>query len=150
MGPMGLKPELIFISASRPPSLPILRRVHDLSDDKFDEELRHLAGTPEEILSDASFMSMFRPLLRADFTMDETYENSSLIDIPMIVIGALEDQDTDFDSLTKWTSLTSGPSKVYSLKGDHFYIKTSETEVINIVKTELLGLTALKALRRSG
>jgi surfactin synthase thioesterase subunit len=134
---MKKKPALVIASGCLPPCFPATRRIHDLPDERFMEELRHLAGTPEEILRDKAFMDMYRPLLRADFTMDETYENNSVLDIPFVAIGGKNDREAGVEFLDDWKRLTSGPFHKHSLNGDHFFIKKEERALLDIVKMEL-------------
>jgi surfactin synthase thioesterase subunit len=138
LGLSGIKPKLLFASASRPPNRPEPRRLHDLPDEQFIQELRHLSGTPEIILQNKEFMDMFKPILRADFAMDETYFENSKIDSPIVTIGAEQDIEVDFAELNNWKDLTNGIFTFKSIKGDHFFIKNNIEEVFNILKYELM------------
>ncbi|HLG62383.1 MAG TPA: thioesterase domain-containing protein, partial [Ktedonosporobacter sp.] len=67
-------PVQVFVSAQRAPHLPDPEPpVHALPDNEFIEELRHLNGTPTEILQNAEVLELTLPLLRADFAICETY-----------------------------------------------------------------------------
>ena len=71
----GLVPAHLFVSAFRAPQIPDPDPpMHQLHDAEFVEELaRRYEGIPEAVQQDAELMEVFRPILRADIAMSETY-----------------------------------------------------------------------------
>jgi medium-chain acyl-[acyl-carrier-protein] hydrolase len=59
----------LFVSGRPAPQLVLEDPpIHHLPHDEFVEELRRLAGTPEEILQNREILELLLPLLRADFS----------------------------------------------------------------------------------
>lgn len=69
----GYTAKCLFISGSRVPSIPEPNPIYHLPDEAFKRELGRFEGTPKEILENQELLDFFLPMLRADFTMDETY-----------------------------------------------------------------------------
>lgn len=136
----GRPPLLVIVSASRSPAAPPLRQIHALPEDLFINELRSLAGTPEEILRDKGFMQLFLPLLRADFTMDETYASSAVLDIPAAIVGGTLDTEASPEDLDQWNRAFSGQFARHLIEGGHFFIRERQSDVIHAVCKELDAL----------
>ena len=73
---MGQKPALLLLMACPAPSLPLKRRVSAYNDHDFAREVRHLGGTPAEIMADAEMMRAIMPILRSDSALAEGYTAS--------------------------------------------------------------------------
>ena len=69
----GYRAQCLFISGTRIPSIPEPNPIFQLPDEIFKKELGRFEGTPKEILDNQELLDFFLPMLRADFTMDETY-----------------------------------------------------------------------------
>ena len=104
----GRPPALLLVSGSRPVHMPPRKLLSDLPDEAFDAELRQLAGTPEEILREPDLMRMFRPLLRADFAMDESYVCDACLDVPLCVFSGDADDEVCRQDLEAWREQTRG------------------------------------------
>ena len=50
--------------------------IYYLDDEGFIEGLRRYEGTPKEILDNKELISIFLPTLRADFVIDEDYQDT--------------------------------------------------------------------------
>lgn len=133
----GRPPAQVFVSASRPPCLPEKRQIHTMPDDLFIDELRHLAGTPEAILRDKAFMDMLLPLLRADFTMDETYQNSAVLDVPAAVLGGTQDAEASRCVLEAWDRCFTSPISLHMIPGGHFFIREQADALLDVVAARL-------------
>jgi medium-chain acyl-[acyl-carrier-protein] hydrolase len=71
----GPQPLLLIVSGRRAPPIPDDTALkYDLPKDEFVEALRHLGGTPREVLEHAELMELMLPLIRADFQLIGTYE----------------------------------------------------------------------------
>lgn len=69
----GKTARCFMVSGSRIPSIPEPNPIYHLPDDEFKKVLGRFEGTPKEILENQELLDFFLPMLRADFTMDETY-----------------------------------------------------------------------------
>jgi surfactin synthase thioesterase subunit len=136
----GRPPARLIVSGSRPVNVPASRRVSDLPDGPFNEELRHLAGTPEEILGEEEFMRLFRPLLRADFAMDETYCSDAVLHIPLTAFAGEEDSEVGAADLAAWKNLTTADFSSRRMEGDHFFHRKQENRFLGLIRQELVAL----------
>ena len=131
----------LFVSAARGPHLPRNRQsIADLPEDEFITELKTLNGTPHEVLEDPDLMKMISATLRADFAIAETYRASlerPPLSCPITVFGGLEDTLVSKEDLEAWKLHTTGSFELWQLPGDHFFIHSSDTLVLQILSREL-------------
>ncbi len=85
----GYTAKCLFISGSRVPSIPEPNPIYHLPDEEFKRELGRFEGTPKEILENQELLDFFLPMLRADFTMDETYYDKAgiVLHTPIAAFG---------------------------------------------------------------
>lgn len=135
----------LYISGRRAPHIidddPPL---HHLPDAELLDELRQLNGTPKEVLEHPELMQMMLPLLRADFSVAETYvcKTEPPLNIPMTVFGGLADKDIEREQLEAWREYTTAAFKLRMLEGDHFFLNTSQSMLLRLLSSELAGLLA--------
>lgn len=111
--------------------------IHDLPREEFVERLRDYAGTPEEVLQNEELMALVEPLVRADFSVCETYEfdpGLPPLDLPLTVYGGSGDDEVSRDDLELWRQETSGDFRLHMLDGGHFFLNDESC------RGELLGL----------
>lgn len=133
-------PVHLFISGRRAPQIPLTKPpIHTLPDSAFLEELRHLQGTPEEVLANSELMQLILPILRADFAVLETYvyTNESPLDCPITVFGGWQDREVDCDELEAWREQTSATFSLYMLPGEHFFIHSAQTILLQKISEQL-------------
>lgn len=143
----GLLPLHLFVSGTRPPHFSRNEpELHRLPPESFLEELRHLNGTPLEILEDESMMSGLLPVLRADFELVETYPARArpAVYCPITALGGTEDQLVSEQQLQEWSLYTRLAFRCRLFPGDHFFINSLESEVLALIKTTLLESAALQ------
>ncbi|MFK3873963.1 thioesterase II family protein [Pseudoalteromonas rhizosphaerae] len=129
-------PHYFIASASRPPSEPVSDSFsYDLPEEEFIGRLDELNGTPKEILENKEFLDILIPMLRADFKMAETHvhQHETKLDIPLIVLGGLNDKSVDKDTLLGWTKHFNETVQLNILEGDHFFIETKSNEIISYI-----------------
>ena len=135
----------LYISGRRAPH--ILDRdppLYNLPDADLLNELRQLNGTPKEVLEHPELMTMMLPLLRADFSVAETYicETEPPLDTPITVFGGLADKDVTRDDLEAWQQYSTASFKLRMLAGDHFFLNTSQPVLLRLLASELSSLVA--------
>lgn len=133
----GRPPTLLLVSGSRPVHMPPRKLLSDLPDAAFDAELRQLAGTPEEILREPELMRMFRPLLRADFAMDESYVCDARLEVPLCAFSGDADEEVCWQDLDAWQEQTCRAFSTHILPGDHFFLKKEEETFLALLREEL-------------
>jgi medium-chain acyl-[acyl-carrier-protein] hydrolase len=130
----------LFVSGSEPPeSMAKGTPRHHLPDAEFLEAIRNLNGTPPIVLAEPRLMEIYLRLLRADFEMAETYQPGPALPLklPITAIGGTEDREADSGSLPGWQAHTSLPLRVHLVAGDHFFLQTNRSAVIEIISRAL-------------
>lgn len=133
------KPKHLIVSGTKAPQVPLKRPIiHNLPDPKLTEEIRKYNGIPNDILENQELMSIFLPIIRADFSVSETYQYiaEEALDCPITALGGLSDDFFDSADLLEWKTQTSS-FEYHLLPGDHFFIRSSYQEVITIVNNIL-------------
>jgi medium-chain acyl-[acyl-carrier-protein] hydrolase len=135
-----LTPVHLFVSARRAPHLPLARPpLHALPSAQFIQALQDLNGTPEIVLRDAEFMKFLLPLLRADFTLTETYvyDTEEPLSCPISVFGGTGDRLVKPRELEAWKQHTYGPFRVQMLPDGHFFLHSQQTALLDLIATHL-------------
>jgi medium-chain acyl-[acyl-carrier-protein] hydrolase len=138
----GVQPVRLFVSAASAPQIPSHHRpVHALPEDEFLEELRRLNGTPGEVLEHAELMQIILPILRADFSVYETYAYSPEppLNSSIFGFGGLQDHRVSRGDLEAWREQTSGSFSLRMFPGDHFFLNTAQPLLLQVLSQELHG-----------
>lgn len=136
----GLAPEHLFVSGRSAPQLGKKGdNLYDLPDDELVERLRKLNGTPREVLEHPELMQLMLPLLRADFSVCDTYvyPDEPPLDCPITAFGGLGDPNVPRSGLEAWAAQTSGPFSLRMLPGDHFFLHENEAMLLHVLAREL-------------
>lgn len=130
---------LFFSGRCAPQTPPISPPIHQLSKPDFLEALRHLNGTPKEVLENPELMELILPILRADFSIVETYsyEAEDPLGCPFSVFGGLQDPETTIDGLEAWKVQTTQETSIYLFSGNHFFIHSHRDELLNSLDRDL-------------
>lgn len=134
------EPQALFISGRRAPQIPNSDPInYNLPKDEFIKELIELDGTPKEVIEHEELMDMMIPLLRADFQLTQTYEYTADIPLqcPIAVYGGLEDHHVPREVLLPWKEMTSSNFSLHMLPGDHFFLRSSQTQLLALLAREL-------------
>jgi medium-chain acyl-[acyl-carrier-protein] hydrolase len=133
-------PQHLFVSGRRAPQLPRDEpHVHGLDDEAFIARLHELNGTPAEILNDAELLELILPSLRADFKLSETYAyaNEAPLACPITAFGGSADKESQSGRLDAWRHQTHQAFAAHLLRGNHFFIHTSERALLDILSHAL-------------
>ena len=97
---------------------PRTNQIYHLPDDEFKKALGRFEGTPKEILENQELMDFFLPMLRADFTMDETYYDKELtvLQSPIEAFGGRKDREADEKAMKEWRKYTERAFTAICLK----------------------------------
>jgi len=136
----GLDALGLFISGRQAPPIPDRTPArYDLPEPEFTEEIRRLNGTPPEILAHPELMRLLVPLLRAEFELCQTYvyEPGQPLDCPISVFGGVKDDDVSYEELEGWRSQTTGAFSLRMVPGDHFFIQTSQAQLLAMISEDL-------------
>jgi medium-chain acyl-[acyl-carrier-protein] hydrolase len=136
----GVLPFHMFVSGRRAPHIPeTAEPSYDLPYDQFVEVLRRLNGTPEETLRSEELMALMVPLLRADFSVCQTYAYAEgpPLACPITAFGGADDGETAEGRLEAWREQTTGAFSSVVLPGDHFFLHTAEERLLRRLGEEL-------------
>jgi medium-chain acyl-[acyl-carrier-protein] hydrolase len=135
----GVGPDHLFVSGCRAPHLPRVKaQIHHLPDEQFVSKLKDLNGTPPEVLNNPELMQVMMATLRADFKLAETYSCAALrpLGCSITVMGGTEDGSVMQDDLAAWRFQTTAAFDLWMLPGDHFFLHSSESMVLQILTHE--------------
>jgi medium-chain acyl-[acyl-carrier-protein] hydrolase len=141
----GLHPRHLFISAHRAPQLPDSRpSIYHLADSAFIEELRHLNGTPREVLANEELMELLLPQLRADFTLVETYRYVAQepLSCPISAFGGWQDTEVKQEEIAAWRVQTANVFSLHMLPGDHFFLHSNRSSLFQVLSQELTTIVS--------
>lgn len=131
----------LFISAHRAPHVQKdeMEIMYNLPEPEFLAKLRDLNGMPKEVLEHQELMEMLLPILRADFTLCETYQynKNQPLDCPITVFGGIADESVPSETLQPWQEHTTSSFCYHKVPGDHFFIFSSYKILVNKISEEL-------------
>jgi len=131
-------PRHFIASGSRAPHIPDReRKIHQLPEAQFIEELQKLNGTPVEIIQNEELMALTLPFLRADFTLSETYQytGDAQFDCPITVLDGDGDSEISLLDIEAWGDHFSHPADIHTISGDHFFIEKSTSAVLEKIRS---------------
>jgi medium-chain acyl-[acyl-carrier-protein] hydrolase len=134
-----------LVAAHRAPHLPDPGPdLHRLPDASFCHELRRLHGTPDDALAHPELRTLLLPLLRADFTLCETYrcQSGPPLPCPIVAFGGQDDEDVSRQDLSAWREQTCGTFTLRMLPGGHFFVQTAREALLAAISEELMPLVA--------
>jgi medium-chain acyl-[acyl-carrier-protein] hydrolase len=130
----------LFVSGRRAPQVPDREEpIHNLPEPQFIAKLRELNGTPEEVLQHAELMNLLLPVLRADFSVNETYvfTEEEPLDAGISCFGGLGDKEVTRDDCALWKEQTRGRFRLRMLPGDHFFVHGAKDMILESVARDL-------------
>ncbi len=113
--------------------------IHALPDEEFRRELRRFKGTPEEVLQNAEIMELITPMLRADFSLGETYVYAPEppLAFPVSAYGGLADGEVPQWQVEAWREVAGGAFRLKMFSGGHFFLNENRDEVLAEITRDL-------------
>ena len=133
-------PVHLFVSGRRAPHIPPDEPpLYTLPEPALINELRRLNGTPKEVLEHAELMQLMLPILRADFAVCDTYQYTPEppLNCPITVFSGLQDASVRADHLEAWQAQTHATCSVHLFPGDHFFLHTTPSLLLQTLAREL-------------
>ncbi len=115
----------LIVSGAGAPHLPRRAPVHDIPDDEvLISRLLELNGTRPEVFADRELRRLILPLVRADFSVCETYRcaEGTPLNCPVTAYGGAHDDSVSMAALAAWKVHTLATFQMHILPGDHFFI----------------------------
>lgn len=135
------QPQHMFLSSRRSLHLPErFPAIHVLSDDSFARAIQErYNGIPAVIQQDPELMALFLPILKADFSILETYqyEPEPAFNFPLSIYGGTQDQHALEEELAAWKFHTTRSCTVQMFPGDHFFIQSQRAALLAAISQVL-------------
>jgi medium-chain acyl-[acyl-carrier-protein] hydrolase len=134
------EPSQLFVSAFRAPQFPQSREMwHNLPSAEFLRSVFRMGGTPPAVLLNKELVSLMLPILRADFTMYETYTYTAEepLTCPITAFGGEQDTLVTVRELQRWREQTRGTFKLCMLPGNHFFLQGSQQQLLQVIASDL-------------
>jgi surfactin synthase thioesterase subunit len=124
--------------------------VHRLPLDQMLAEVSEFGGLSEEVMENAELLELLEPTLRADLRLAETwrYRADAPLDVPVVVIGGLDDDVVRPDELLAWHTETRRTFSMRLIEGDHFVLTSAPKLAARVVALELEELLDRTASER--
>jgi medium-chain acyl-[acyl-carrier-protein] hydrolase len=139
------QPSHLFVSARRGPQVPRRDEVlyHTLPDREFLAAIKKLGGTPDEVLQNEELMELFLPLLRADFTLLETYKYSPEppLACPISAYCGTQDKEVNEEEMAGWREQTSSSFTLKMIPGGHFFIHSQQDLLLRYISQVFLSIS---------
>lgn len=133
-------PVHLMVSAARAPHRPSRRApIHHLPTEAFIDRLRDYAGTPEQVLSNDALMELLMPVLRADFTISDTYTQTAMTPVtcPITAFCGSQDDVVPPEDVEAWQPYTHHAFTLHTIMGNHFFISSARSELIAAIRQTL-------------
>jgi medium-chain acyl-[acyl-carrier-protein] hydrolase len=133
--------KLIISARQSPDCISVSEGLPLLDEGSLTSYLRNLAGTPEVVLKNEDLMRMVIPILRADLELIYNHKHvpSKAMDIPIITIGAINDDYVTFESLLGWGNMTTAAFQLHMIKGGHFAIMDNPEKIFDLIKVPAIN-----------
>lgn len=96
-------------------------------------DLRAMGGTTAEILENPELLDILLPILRADYTLCESFRaappTGPPLSVPVTVLGGADDDCTPAD-LACWADVCSGPFAQHTFSGGHFFLTRESAQPV--------------------
>jgi medium-chain acyl-[acyl-carrier-protein] hydrolase len=140
---------LLLVTSGRPAPQVTLEgpELHALPEPEFRDMLRRFNGTPEEVLQNEEIMQLITPMLRADFSLGETYVYTPEppLSVPIAAYGGRMDGEVPTWAVEAWRDQAAGDYRDIMFPGGHFFINENRDQVLAELTRDLRG-----ALMRAG
>jgi surfactin synthase thioesterase subunit len=132
-------PSLLIISGHASPHAKIPYSFHQLEDHLFIKSIHALGGLDSEIINSPELIEYLLPILRADFTLIETWKPSGILlsNTEIWVISGSQDEQASLDKMSGWSQYSSRPISSIKIQGNHFFIHKQRTELLIMLAQKL-------------
>ncbi|MGP3750117.1 thioesterase II family protein [Streptomyces sp. IBSNAI001] len=134
------EPRVLFVSGGPAPQLRRRhRQIHDQPDDVVVARLRELGAVPKDVYDEPELLELLMPTIRADFSVVETYvhRHEPPLGCPVVAFAGTEDREVPADQVDPWHEQTTGGFTRHLLPGDHFFLHSARTALLDSVHAAL-------------
>ncbi len=118
-------PRLLVVSGRTVPGSGRTLKLHALPDPMLVREVQRIyGGIPREILVEPAMLRRMLPILRADLSVNETYQHvqEPPLDCSILALGGAEDPHVTGTELELWRGQTTRNFECAQFEGGHFYL----------------------------
>lgn len=132
-------PKHLFVSGRFAPHIPDPNRLHLLEEKEFKQQLRSYNGTPLAVLENDEIMQLIMPLLRADFSVCETYSYTpnQPLDLSISAFSGSNDHMVNSQGLEAWQQHTTKKFRTEIFPGNHFFLRNSQKDLVRSISVDL-------------
>ena len=138
---MGLRqPERLLIGATRSPDRKSPHpQLHALADADLVKGLGRYGNMSQSLIDSPELMIMLLPMLRADFSLVETYayRERAPLDCPILVYYGTDDRMVDPADMEGWRTKTSADVRLQPIEAGHLFHLTHDAELLTMIGAEL-------------
>ena len=137
---LGVEPARLIVSGRSAPEVTNQTTFHKLPDDSLVTALnQRYGGIPQVLLNEPELLAMFVPVLRADFTLIETYryEPREPLTCALTAFGGTRDRTVSPAAVQAWQHHTVGPFAAHFVEGEHFFIQSNQARWLALFNSEL-------------
>jgi surfactin synthase thioesterase subunit len=131
------RPKFFMICAKEPPHCHSIPTAKEVSSDRWIiDRLKAYQAMPEEVLKMKEFKDIFLPIMRADYQLLTTYDDSShlSIDLPILTCHGKMDTSISKKNMMAWKKYTCAHYEFREFQGGHFFLKDQEKVFLDYVE----------------
>lgn len=139
----GPEPLHLFVSGHGAPHKPSTESpIHALPDAEFILEVQRYEGMPQEVLESEDLMRYLIPILRADFSVNESfvYTEEPPLRSSITAYGGLRDEKVSRDDIEAWREQTTANFEFLMFPGGHFFLQTERMFFLRELSQQLYQL----------
>lgn len=141
----------MFLSGRFPPHLKTPKKISELSEKEFQEEIFGYGGTPREIVDNKELCELFMPILRADYKAIEEYETDlgNPWNINISILYGDQDNIINPYGYEEWSRYTKKKCEMHKFKGKHFFLHDNKSEIEDFVRNVINKELFAQSIRKS-
>ncbi|HEX9339271.1 MAG TPA: thioesterase domain-containing protein, partial [Pseudonocardiaceae bacterium] len=128
-----------FPSGAGAPHLPTRNPAPRFDDEQLRSHIAELGGTPPELVANDELMELLLPVLRADFTLADTYRPppGAALDCPTTAFCGDDDDEAPPVDVLPWRRHVRAPFTVRLLRGGHFFLDSARRDLLALIVSAL-------------
>lgn len=113
--------------------------ISHLPANEFISEILKFGGTPPALFDSRELRDLLVPMLRADFTLLETFRpgRHQVLNCPLTAYGGLHDDDVSLDDVRAWERYTRGAFQSRVFPGNHFFLQSHDELLVPSLAADL-------------
>lgn len=130
----------IIVSGGLAPNRREVNPIYQLAEENFFNSLSQYGRTPRELFENKDLWAIFGPVLRADFTLADTYQDEKYrkIHVPVLALRGTKDPEISKADLQEWKHYTTAEFRHKDIEGEHLFIDTNTDEVLDVIKEHIM------------